>query len=126
MVYWIVGKRHTGKTTLAYHLKEILESYGESVVILDGDEFRREFPIGYTDVERWKRAYTRGKLAKIFEKQGVIPIIASFTEKKKWRVLIRKLFKESKLIYIPGGGEPLIPCNYEIPDEEELGVFNEV
>ncbi|GAF87319.1 unnamed protein product, partial [marine sediment metagenome] len=46
MVYFITGRKNSGKTTLAYHLKKILESYGEFVVILDGDEIRKEFPIG--------------------------------------------------------------------------------
>ena len=95
MMYWITGKKNSGKTTLAYHLKEILESYGESVVILDGDEVRDEFPIGYNDSVRWKRTYTIGKLAVIFEKQEVIPIIALLSEKKEWRVRTRKLFKKS-------------------------------
>ena len=96
MIYWITGKKNSGKTTLAYHLKEILESYGESVVILDGDEIRDGFP-----------------------KQGIIPIIALLSEKKEWRVYTRKLFKKSKLIYQPGGVS-IEGTVYEIPDEEEL------
>ena len=119
MIYWITGRKNSGKTTLAYHLKEILESYGESVVILDGDEVRDEFPIGYNDSVRWKRTYAIGKLAVIFEKQGVIPIIALLSEKKEWRIRTRKLFKKSKLIYQPGG-DSIKGTNYEVPDEEEL------
>ena len=120
MVYVITGRKGSGKTTLAYHLKEILESYGESVVILDGDEFREEFPIGYLDDERWKRIYMISKLARIFENQGVIPIIALLLEKKKWRNGIRKKFDSSKLIYLPGGGGELKTIVYEIPGPEEL------
>ena len=119
MIYWVTGKKNSGKTTLAYHLKEILESYGESVVILDGDEIRAEFPIGYNDAVRWKRTYAIGELAVIFERQGVIPIIALLSEKREWRIHTRKLFKKSKLIYQPGG-DSIEGTNYEIPDEEEL------
>ena len=119
MIYWITGKKNSGKTTLAYHLKEILESYGESVVILDGDEIRDGFPIGYSNAVRWKRTYTIGKLAVIFEKQGIIPIIALLSEKKEWRVYTRKLFKKSKLIYQPVWVS-IEGTVYDIPDEEVL------
>ena len=119
MVYWITGKKGAGKTTLAYHLKDVLEHYGESVVILDGDEVRSEFPIGYTEAERWKRTYVIGKLAAIFERQGVVPIIALLSEKREWRKRTRKLFNSSKLIYLPGGKGPE-GVIYEVPDEEEM------
>lgn len=119
MVYWITGRKGSGKTTLAYHLKEILEGYGESVVVLDGDEIRAEFPIGYTEAERWERTYTICKWAAIFERQNVIPIIALLSEKEMWRKNRRRWFKESKLIYLPGGISPE-GVVYEVPDAEEL------
>lgn len=120
MVYLITGKTNAGKTTLAYNLKKILENYGESVIILDGDEIRGEFPIGYTDAERWRRTCAIGKLARVFERQGVVPIIALLSEKKKWRKDIRKMFTKSKLIYLPGGCELEREVVYEVPDAEEL------
>ena len=80
MVYWITGRKKSGKTTFAYFLKEILEDLSKSVIVLDGDKIRAEFPIGYTDPERWKRTYVIGKLAAFFEKQNVIPIIALLSE----------------------------------------------
>jgi len=123
MIYWITGKKNSGKTTLAYRLKELLESYGESVVVLDGDKIRREFPIGYTDTERWERTYEIGKWAAIFEKQGVISVVALLSEKKEWRERTRKLFNESRLIYLPGGVDSGYRDGYdgyEVPGEEEL------
>lgn len=119
MVYWLTGRKGSGKTTLAYHLKEILESYNEMVVILDGDEIRGQFPVGYKNPERRKRTIDISKMAVIFEEQGVIPIIALLSEKRMWRVECRKMFEESKLIYLPGGSGPK-GVDYEIPDAEEL------
>ena len=119
MIYWISGRKRSGKTTLAYHLKGILEHYGESVVVLDGDEIRDQFPIGYKDSERYKRTIDISKMAVILEEQGVISIIALLSEKKEWRVKCRKMFKESKLIYLPGGSGPEAVF-YEVPDAEEL------
>lgn len=120
MVYLVVGKKNSGKTTLAYHLKEILESYSESVVVLDGDEIRQEFPIGYSDEERWKRIYLIAKLARILENQGVVSIIALLLEKRIWREGIRKKFDSSRLIYLPGGSGPE-GIDYEVPGAEEIG-----
>jgi adenylylsulfate kinase-like enzyme len=123
MVYWITGKKNAGKTTLAYRLKELLESYGESVVVLDGGGIRGYFPIGYSETERWERTYEIGKWAAIFEKQGVISVVALLSEKKEWRERTRKLFNESRLIYLPGGvdgGYRDGYDGYEVPGEEEL------
>ena len=96
MVCWITGRKNSGKTTFAYGLKRLFEGMGKSAVVLDGDEVRTEFPIGYTDSERRRRTYTIGKFATIFEKQGVIPIIALLSERREWRVHARKGFNESK------------------------------
>lgn len=123
MVYWITGKKNSGKTTLAYRLKELLEGYGESVVVLDGDKIREYFPIGYSETERLERTYEIGKWAVVFEKQGVIPIVALLSEKRGWRERTRKLFNESRLIYLPGGidsGYRNGYGGYEVPGEEEL------
>ena len=120
MIYWITGRKNSGKTTFAYYLKEVLEGMGKSVVIFDGDEIRTELPIGYTDSERWRRTYLISKFAAVFERQGAVPIIALLSEKREWRVHARKGFKESKLIYLPGGDD-IIDVVYEVPDAEELG-----
>lgn len=119
MVYFVTGRKNSGKTTLAYALKGILEGYGESVVILDGDEVRSQFPIGYGDAERRKRTYGIGKLASLLEMQGTVPILALLSEKREWRIRTRKLFRKSKLIYLPGGCGPE-DVVYEVPDAEEL------
>ena len=120
MVYFITGRKNSGKTTLAYYLKEILKGYGESVVVLDGDEIRSEFPIGYMDAERRRRTHAIGRLARFFERQGAVPIIALLSEKREWRVRARRLFRESMLIYLPGGHGPE-GVVYEVPDADELG-----
>lgn len=119
MVYWITGKKDSGKTTYAYNLKDTLELNGELTIILDGDEIRSQFPIEYCELIRQKRTYNIAKLAVIFEKQGVIPIISLLSEKREWRVQCRAKFQESKLIYLPGGFCPE-GVIYEEPDEKEL------
>jgi len=40
MVFWITGKRSSGKTTYGKRLKVFYESLGGKVLLLDGDEIR--------------------------------------------------------------------------------------
>lgn len=119
MVYWITGKKNSGKTTYAYRLKKKLKSMGKSVVILDGGELRGQFPVGYNEEKRYQRTRTICKLAIIFERQDVIPIIALLSEKAEWRKNCREMFRRSKLIYLPGGISPK-GVIYEVPGAEEL------
>jgi len=122
MVYIIAGSKNSGKTTLAYHLKKILEGCNKSVVIFDGSEIREEFPIGYSDGERWNRICMISKLAVIFEKQGVIPIIALVLEKRKWRNDLRRRFSSSRLIYI-SGGRKLEGDIYDVPNSKSEEIY---
>jgi len=120
MVYWITGKAHSGKTTFAYSLRDQLRTKGLSTVILDGDEIREA--IGnqdYSNRGRWLHIERIAKLAQVFERQGVTPIIALVSPYKRWRQKARELFESSKLIYLPGG-TLWEGTEYEEPDKEEL------
>ena len=55
----------------------------------------------------------------LLEAQGYTVIIALVSPKKAWRQEARAIFKESKLIYVPGG-TLWKGTTYEEPDEEEL------
>ena len=81
MVYWITGRKNSGKTTLAYRLKaQILDS-----VVIDGDEVRKYFPTGYTDMEREENQERIAKIAALLEKQGFIVIVACVSPNRKLR-----------------------------------------
>ena len=119
MIYWFTGKSSAGKTVLANRLKKHLEFIGDSVLLLDGDEVRSYFTCGYEDEEREKHIYQIASYAAIAESQGFTVIIALISPKKEWRMKARKMFKESMLVYVPGGflweG-----TEYEEPDHEEM------
>ena len=119
MVYWITGRSSSGKTVYAYRLKEQLESCGQSVLLLDGDEVRIHFPAGYEDKDREENIMRIAKIAAIAESQGFVVIVALVSPKKEWRMRARKMLKESMLIYMPCGilweG-----TEYEEPDHEEM------
>ncbi|MFH1624472.1 MAG: adenylyl-sulfate kinase [Pseudomonadota bacterium] len=115
MVTWITGKAGAGKTTLA----KILAANDPMAIILDGDEIREWFPIGYSDENRIEHIMRIAKFAAILERQDVHPIIALVSPRKEWRQAARQLFEESELIYVTGGS--LWPgTEYEEPDMEEL------
>jgi adenylylsulfate kinase len=120
MVYWITGKSSSGKTVYAYRLKKHLESLGQKVFLLDSDEVRDYNSINdFTDEAREKHIMNVSRFAALAESQGFTVIVAIISPMKEWRMKARKLFKESMLIYMPGGflweG-----TDYEEPDHEEM------
>lgn len=119
MVYFITGRAHSGKTTTAYELVSQFSKESKPCLVLDGDEVRQLIPTGFSDKEREEHIMRIAAFAAIAEKQGIIPIIALVSPKKEWRQKARKLFKNSSLIYKPGGNL-WAGTEYEEPDEEEL------
>ena len=120
MIYWITGKSGAGKTTLA---KKMMAHWACGLagpcVLLDGDHLREHFPSGFSPEERESLIMTTARIAALLEDQGFTVIVAKISGRKKWRQEARKLFKKSKLIYVPGG--TTWPDNpYEVPDREEL------
>jgi adenylylsulfate kinase-like enzyme len=100
MVYWITGRRNSGKTTLAYRLRaQILNS-----VVIDGDEVREYFPTGYTDEDRYKNQERIAKIAALLEKQGVTVIVACVSPKREVRKELQfEYFDECIEICMPFG-----------------------
>jgi len=72
MIIWITGRKHSGKTTLAYKLKEQLGN----CVVLDGDEIREiTGNTEFADSSRIRNQRIVTKLAKMLVRQGVENII---------------------------------------------------
>jgi len=99
MVYWITGRKHSGKTTLA---KKLLAQIPDSVLV-DGDEVRSWFPEDYTDEGRVRNQATITKIAHILEDQGLVPIIACVSPVKNIRKHFQKEFKNCLEIQLPFG-----------------------
>ena len=98
MVYWITGRKGSGKTTLARRIAE--QTNG---IVLDGDEIRRVFPTGFSreDIISHNRRIT--KLARIFEGQGHVVIIACVSPYREGRKVLQGLFDECIEIQLPFG-----------------------
>jgi len=119
LVYWITGKKSSGKTPTAYKLATELLQSGERVIIFDGDNVRNYFKTGFSDEERYNHIMRIARFSALLEAQGYTIIVALVSPKKEWRQEARSLFKESKLIYVEGG-TLWEGTTYDEPDEEEL------
>jgi hypothetical protein len=125
MVYWITGKKDSGKTHYADALAQELREDEKQVVILDGDGVRKHIKAGFSDEERHAHIMRIAMFAAVLEDQGVIVIIALVSPRREWREEARNLFKESVLIYLPGG-TLWKDTTYDVPDEMELGYHKKI
>ena len=119
MVIWITGRKGSLKTTTANVLASKYRKEGKAVLILDGDNVRDHFPCGFSDRERRNNIMRIAHIAAIAEAQDITVICALISPKKRWRQEARKLFKESRLMYLDGG-TLWKGTTYEEPDTEEL------
>lgn len=110
MIYWITGRKNSGKTTLAYRLAK--QTNG---IVVDGDEVRKYFPTGYTDEERHDNIMRIAKIAKLIEDQGRVAIVACVSPKRKWRKEAQTIFDECVEICLPFG-ELWEGTEFEEPD----------
>ena len=98
MVYWITGRKHSGKTTLAYRISK--QTNG---VVVDGDHVRSYFPTGYSDEERIENIMRIAKIAKLIEDQGKVAIVACVSPRRAWRKMAQEMFDECIEICLPFG-----------------------
>lgn len=118
MVIWITGRKNSGKTTTADRLASIIPG----PVIIDGDAVRiEENNQDFSDDGRRQNILSIAYRAARAEARGDIPIVACVSPKKEWRMAARRMFRESILIYRPGG-TLWAGTTYEEPDAEELSL----
>ena len=104
MIYLITGKAGAGKTHYSRALASELILEGEKVVVLDGDEFREKNKNDdFSDEGRLRNLLGAAKVAAELENQGFTVILAFIAPREDWRQEMRSLWKESEVIYIPGG-----------------------
>lgn len=103
---WITGNSGAGKTTLAKKLKK------DNTIILDGDELRECWKLGFSKDDRWEQNLRAAKLANLLEKQGFEVIVATICPYKKLREVLSLKFT-IKWTYLEGGKEPTEEFPYE-------------
>jgi adenylylsulfate kinase-like enzyme len=115
MVYLITGKKDAGKTHYGTALTNELLGVGFNAAMLDGDVFRDQTKNqDFTDEGRRRNLIGAAQEAARMEREGAIVVCCFIAPKKEWRDAMREYWKESKVIYIPGG--TLWPgTTYEVP-----------
>lgn len=87
MIAWLTGPPASGKSTLARHVRTLLE---RPSVLLDSDDVREAIGArGYTPPERDAFYRALGELALMFERQGVIVLVAATAAKRAYRDEVR-------------------------------------
>lgn len=99
MVFWVTGKGYAGKSTTARALAGVIPN----AVVLDSYDFRRYFGGDFTDKGRRENVMRMARVAAILEGQGFVPVVACVSPTKALRDEARALFRESQVIYVPGG-----------------------
>jgi len=122
MVILITGKAGAGKTTYAARLEEELVREGLRVARIDADDFRRQRQNkDYTDEGRWRNLKDAAEFAYELEKGGYTVLMSFIAPKKEWRDRMRDMWKQSRVVYIPGG-TLWEGTTYETPTEDELNL----
>lgn len=120
MVILIVGKSGAGKSTYAMRLAGELYRDGQPVVILDGDiERLRSGNKDFSDEGRRKHLEDVSDQAAEIESRDVIVIVAVMAPTRELRNMMKHKWKQSRLIYLPGGSL-WKGTTYERPGFDEL------
>ena len=103
MVYFLTGKAGVGKTTLAYRMAYEMAQRGVRVIVLDGARFRKWFPSDFTDEGRRRNVEMVATFAAMLEEQGYTVIVELFAPTRALRLMARRKWAQSQLVYLPGG-----------------------
>ncbi len=116
-IVWLTGNVRSGKTSLAYLLKERLNA-----VVLDGDELRVSIStdLGFSKKDRDKHNMRVARLAKILNNQNLNVIVSVIAPFRSTREKITRLI-DPYWIYLKGG-EQGKNMPYEIPKKPHLTI----
>ena len=106
MITWITGNTKTGKTILANKMLT-------NEIILDGDDMRTVWKLGFTKKDRIEQNLRIANLAKILESQGFNIIIATICPYIELRKKVKKI-TNCKFINLKGGKKPSKKYPYEL------------
>ena len=100
LVFWFSGLSGAGKTTVATSVKPLLEARGYSVLIIDGDEVRknRHVHLGFTEEDIKQNNALIGELCRTCRQDHdviLVPIISPYeSSRKQARALLGDRFFE--------------------------------
>ncbi len=100
-VIWMTGLPLSGKTTIARHLKELLEKKGIKVYHIDSSYIRNFIPeIGYEKRDRIIHLKRVAYLAKILQDNNISTIASFVSPYAETRKFVKNLCKNVLIVYI--------------------------
>ncbi|MFH1115239.1 MAG: adenylyl-sulfate kinase [Pseudomonadota bacterium] len=99
---WLTGLSGSGKSTLSQMLKDVLESRGVPVILLDGDLLREGLcrDLGFSAVDRAENIRRAGETAKLLSQTGLTVIAAFITPFESIRKAVRGIFEPGRYVEI--------------------------
>ncbi|AIV58523.1 adenylyl-sulfate kinase [Burkholderia pseudomallei] len=95
-VIWMTGLPGAGKTTTANALAERLLEDGAKAIVLDGDALRTGLcaDLGFSDADRMENIRRFAHVAKLFQREGYVVIVATISPLQAHRDLARSIVGE--------------------------------
>jgi adenylylsulfate kinase-like enzyme len=94
--YWFHGNSGSGKTRLAIDFAK------PGWAVLDADDMRNVWSLGFSKAERYEQNYRIAKLAKLLNIQGINVCVASICPYAKLRQEIKSLIPWINWVYVTG------------------------
>ena len=96
VVIWLTGIPGSGKSTIAFRLKDELEKRGVRVEVLDGDWVRKTInpDAGFSYEERRRHLLRVAWIARLLARNGIIVIASFVSPYRKVRNEVRKIIEE--------------------------------
>lgn len=116
MILWLFGNTGAGKTTLAASLREEL-----GAVMLDGDELRTVWKLGFSKADRREQNLRAARLAQLIARQGLPVIVATICPYDELRRSISRMCNPV-WVYLPGGAAPSAERPFEPPTHRCLAL----
>lgn len=111
-VVWLTGLPGSGKTTIAFELKNCLSKKGIPAVVLDGDELRKGLNrnLGFDEKDRLENIRRTACVADVLRRQGIWTIAALITPQESMRQLASDIIGKHffVLVYIKASLETCI------------------
>ena len=94
---WITGISGAGKTTLANHINEVLNSNQYKSIVLDGDEIRKKMnkDLGFSITDRDENIRRIACMSELLSHQNLITIVSVISPMKNQRAYAKEIYGDN-------------------------------
>ncbi len=119
-VFWFTGLPCSGKSTLAFQVKKLLNELNISALVLDSHVMRKSMcaDLGFSDDDRSENMKRVANISKLFASKGCICLCSFVTPLEKHRRLVRSIVGK-------GFYEIFVSCSLEVCESRDVQGFYE-